>query len=263
VLGKVAAYAAWRSGPVEAFPDFADLDLPAAREVCRRALAQHGPGWLSAADAQAVLGAVRLPLVEARVARTADEAVRAAGELRYPVVVKLASRQLVHKTEVDGVKLGLTDPDAVWRACQEIRGRLAQQNRLDAMDGVIVQPMVSGGVEVMAGVTHDPLFGPLVAVGLGGVHVEVLADVCFRVAPLSDRDAAEMVRGLRGFRLLEGYRGHPPADVAAIEEVLLRISRLAEEIPEIGEIDLNPIFAFPPGAGCRIADARIRVQPPR
>jgi acetate---CoA ligase (ADP-forming) len=120
--------------------------------------------------------------------------------------------------------------------------------------------MIAGGVEVMAGVTQDPLFGPLIAFGLGGVHVEVLADVCFRVAPLPDRDAAEMVRAIRGYRLLQGYRGHPPADVEAIQEVLLRLSRLVEEIPEINEVDLNPIFALLPGQGCRIADARIGVR---
>jgi acyl-CoA synthetase (NDP forming) len=112
----------------------------------------------------------------------------------------------------------------------------------------------------MVGVTADPLFGPLIAFGLGGIHVEILGDVRFRITPLSDRDAAEMAREIRGFRLLEGYRGHPPADVAAIEEALLRVSRLVEEVPEIGELDLNPIFALPPGKGCSIADARIRVQ---
>jgi acyl-CoA synthetase (NDP forming) len=120
--------------------------------------------------------------------------------------------------------------------------------------------MVSG-VEIMVGVTQDPLFGPLVAFGLGGVLVEVLADVCFRVAPLTDRDAADMVQAVRGYRLLQGYRGHPPADVDAIQEILLRISRLVEEVPEISELDLNPIFALPPGEGCRIVDARIRVEP--
>jgi acyl-CoA synthetase (NDP forming) len=115
----------------------------------------------------------------------------------------------------------------------------------------------------MAGVTHDPLFGPLIAFGLGGIHVEILGDVQFRITPLTDRDAAEMVRGIKGYRLLAGYRGHPPADVEAIEEVLLRISRLVEDIPEIGEVDLNPIFALPPGQGCRIVDARIRVAQQR
>jgi len=114
----------------------------------------------------------------------------------------------------------------------------------------------------MVGVTDDPQFGPLVAFGLGGVYVEILADVCFRVAPLTDRDAREMVRGIRGHRLLEGYRGHAPADIEAIEEVLLRVSRLVEDVPAIAELDLNPVFALAPGQGCRIVDARIKVRSP-
>jgi acyl-CoA synthetase (NDP forming) len=127
------------------------------------------------------------------------------------------------------------------------------------MDGVLVQPMLERGVEVMVGVTQDPLFGPLIAFGLGGIHVEVLGDVSFRVTPLTDRDAADMVRSIRGYRLLQGYRGHPPGDLEALQEVLLRVSRLVEEVPAITEVDLNPIFALPPGEGCRIADARIQV----
>ena len=111
----------------------------------------------------------------------------------------------------------------------------------------------------MVGVTEDPSFGPLIAFGLGGVHVEILADVCFRVTPLTDRDAQEMVRGIRGYRLLEGYRGHAPADIAAIQDVLLRVSRMVEDVPEIRELDLNPMFALPPGQGCAVVDARIRV----
>ena len=121
--------------------------------------------------------------------------------------------------------------------------------------------MVSGGTEVMVGVAQDPLFGPLIAIGLGGMHVEVLGDVCFRVTPLTDSDAAEMVRSIRGYRLFQGYRGHAPADVAAIENVLLRVSLLVEEVPEVRELDLNPVFALPPGKGCRIVDARVRVEP--
>jgi acyl-CoA synthetase (NDP forming) len=128
------------------------------------------------------------------------------------------------------------------------------------MEGVLVQPMMTGGVEVMIGVTDDPLFGPLIAFGLGGIHVEILGDVQFRITPLTDRDAAEMIRGIKGYRLLTGYRGHPPADLEALEDTLLRVSRLVEEIPEISELDLNPIFALPPGQGCRIVDARIRVR---
>ena len=129
------------------------------------------------------------------------------------------------------------------------------------MEGILIQKMLRGGVEVMIGVTEDPLFGPLIAFGLGGIHVEILADVCFRVTPLTDRDAQEMVREIRGYRLLEGYRGHPPADIHAIETVLLRISRMVEDVPEIRELDLNPVFALPPGQGCSIVDTRIRVAP--
>jgi len=263
ILGKIAAYGAWRAQPPGVFPDFDDLQLSTAQSVCREAVAKRGASWLSAEEVRAVLDAVRLPMVPSEFARTPDEAVAAAERLGFPVAVKLASRRFVHKSEVGGVRLGLTDTKAVRVAFEEIRTRVEQENQPDAMDGVVVQAMLRGGVEVMAGVTHDPLFGPLLAFGLGGIHVEVLADVCFRVAPLTDLDATEMVRGIKGFRLLEGYRGHPPADVGAIRELLLRMSRLAEDVPEIGEIDLNPIFAFAPGHGCRIADVRIRVRPVR
>jgi acyl-CoA synthetase (NDP forming) len=204
-----------------------------------------------------------LPVAPGGVAQTADEAVELARQLGFPVAVKLASHLIIHKTEMGGISLNLADEEAVRQAFETIRHRLAEDNNLEAMEGVLVQPMVSTGVEVMVGITTDPSFGPLIAFGLGGIHVEILGDVCFRVTPLTDRDASEMVREIRGFRLLEGYRGHPPADVKALEEVLLRISLLVEEVPAITELDLNPIFALPPGQGCQIVDARIRVESPK
>ncbi|HVK14012.1 MAG TPA: acetate--CoA ligase family protein, partial [Gemmataceae bacterium] len=261
VLGRAAAYAAWRARPADEFSDFPDADWQAARSVCRTVLADRGAGWLSADEARAVHSAAGIPLVAEVVARTADQAADRAADLGFPVAVKLASRTVVHKSDAGGVRLGLADSAGVRRAFEEMRDRLTRDGRVDAMDGVLIQPMMAGGVEVMAGVTQDPLFGPLVGFGLGGVHVEVLADVCFRLAPLSDADADDLVHGIRGLRLLEGYRGHPPADLAALREVVLRLSRLAEEVPEIGELDLNPIFAFAPGEGCRVADARVRVRP--
>jgi acyl-CoA synthetase (NDP forming) len=262
-LGKVAAYAEWRAQPVGRVPDFGDMDLPTARFLCRRALDERGAGWLSAEETRGVLQALRLPVAPGGVARTAEAAASLARALGFPVAVKLASQRLVHKTEVGGVRLNLTDEEQVRRAFGEIGARLAADHNLEAMEGVLVQPMVSGGKEVMVGMVQDPLFGPLLAFGLGGIYVEILGDVCFRVTPVTDRDAAEMVRGIRGSRLFQGYRGHPPADVPALEEVLLRVSRLVEEVPEIQELDLNPIFALPPGQGCRIVDARMRVDPGR
>ena len=259
VLSKTSTYAEWVEQPPGMIPDFEDLDLARATAICRQALSDRGGGWLSAQETRAVLTAARLPLPRGGLAATADEAATMARDLGFPVAVKLASHRIVHKTEIGGVRLNLTDEAAVRQAFEKIHERLKSDGKLDAMDGVLVQPMLSGGVEVMVGVTQDPLFGPLIAFGLGGIHVEILHDLCFRVTPLTDRDAHEMVRGIKGYRLLEGYRGAPPADIAAIEEVLLRISRLVEEVSEITEVDLNPIMALAPGQGCWIVDARIKV----
>jgi acetyl coenzyme A synthetase (ADP forming)-like protein len=261
VLSKVADYAAWRTQPLGIFLEFDDVDARAARDICRQALAQRGAGWLSTEETRGVLLALGLPLAPGGVARSADGAVEVARGIGFPVAVKLASHQIVHKTEMGGIFLHVQDEAGVRRAFEAIRQRLAQEGKLAAMQGVLVQPMVSGVVEVMVGVTTDPLFGPLIAFGLGGVHVEILGDVRFRVTPLTDRDASDMVREIRGYRLLEGYRGHEPADVKALEEVLLRISLLVEEVPEITELDLNPILARAPGEGCQIVDARLRVEP--
>ncbi|HBH96319.1 MAG TPA: GNAT family N-acetyltransferase [Candidatus Omnitrophica bacterium] len=259
-LGKVAAYAEWRSRSPGLIPDYDDIDPHRAREICQKALRERAAGWLSAQETRDVLAALGLPLPHGGIARSAEEAARLASSVGYPVAVKLASQQIVHKTEMGGVRLNLSDESAVRSAYEAIRGRLAEDGKLEAMEGVLVQPMIFGGVELMVGATVDTLFGPLIAFGLGGIHVEILGDVRFRVTPLTDRDAAEIVREIRGYRLLEGYRGHPPADVPAIEEALLRVSRLVEEVPEISELDLNPVFALPPGSGCSIVDARIRVD---
>lgn len=259
VLGKAAGYAEWRQQSIGMVPDFHDLDLPAARTICATALSQRGAGWLTTEETRSLLSAIHLPVQSGGVARTADETVALARKIGYPVAVKLASHRIVHKTEMGGVQLNLSDDQAVRGAFESIRTRLLQNNQLEAMEGVLVQPMVAGGMEVMVGVTHDPLFGPLIAFGLGGIHVEILGDALFRITPLTDRDASEMVRGIKGYRLLTGYRGHPSADIAAIEDILLRVSRLVEEIPDISELDLNPIFALGPGEGCRIVDARIRL----
>lgn len=260
VLGKASRYEEWRTQPLGMIPDFDDMNFATARAICAKALSQEGPGWLTVEDTRALLDSAKLPVAQGGVAKTADQAAALAYEVGFPVAVKLASHQIVHKTEMGGVHLHLADEEAVRDAFEAIRFRLAQENTLDAMEGVLVQPMLSGGTEVMVGVTHDPLFGPLIAFGLGGIHVEILGDVRFRITPLTERDANQMVREIKGYRLLQGYRGHIAADVEAIEEVLLRLSRLVEEIPEISELDLNPIFALPPGQGCRIVDARIRVE---
>ncbi len=259
VLGKLANYADWRQQPQGMIPDFDDIQPQAARALCQSLVKERGAGWLSAEEVRNVLKDFSLPLPPSAICRSTDDAVQAARQIGFPVALKLASRQIVHKTEFGGVQLNLPDEIAVRAAFATIHERLADANRLDAFDGVLVQPMIAGGVELMVGITQDPSFGPLIAFGLGGIHVEILQDVCFRVTPITDRDATEMIQSIRGYRLLEGYRGHPPADIPAIENLLLRVARLVEEVPEIAELDLNPVVALPPGLGCLIVDARIRV----
>ena len=261
VLSQAAAYAEWRMRPSGLIVDFDDCRLSVAQGICRKAVARQGAGWLKAVDTRAVLEAMGLPVLPGGVAQTADEAAELATRIGFPVAVKLASHRLVHKTEIGGVRLNLSSEGSVRDAFDAIRERVAREHGLDAMEGVLVQPMLHDGVELMIGMTQDPLFGPLIAFGLGGIHVEILGDVRFRIAPLTDLDAADMIRQIKGYRLLEGYRGHPAADIQAIEDVLLRVSRLVDEVHEITELDLNPVFARAPGNGCRIADARIWVGP--
>jgi len=224
-------------------------------------LDSRGTDWLTAEETRRVLNAFGLPLLPTVIARNADEAAALAAVFGFPVVAKLQTRWLLHKSDLGAVRVGLLSERAVRTAFRELSEVAAQHGELDASDGegVVIQPMIQGGVETMIGITEEPLFGSLVAFGLGGIHVEVLGDVGFRIAPLTDRDVVELLHGIRGYKLLEGYRGHPPADVEALRELLLRISRLAEEVPEVAELDLNPVIALSPGHGCRIVDARIRV----
>ncbi len=259
VAGKLADYAEWRDSEPGTFPEFEDQDLEGARAICRQALEERGEGWLSVSEAREVLEKAGVPVARGGVASDADEAATLAAEIGFPVAVKLASIKIVHKTELEAVKLGLEDEEKVRRAFREIEDRVEAEGQRDAMQGVLIQPMLEGSAEVMIGVSSDPVFGPVLAFGMGGIYVEVLRDVAFRLCPLTDRDAGEMVREIRGYRLLEGYRGYPPGDVDALEDALLRISRLADTVEEIAELDLNPIFALRPGEGCRVADARIRV----
>ena len=263
IISRALVYTAWQQQPRGQVPTYSDVDLVTVKEICAKALAERGPSWLTTEETQALLRAMNIPLAPGGIATTAEEAVKLAQKIGFPVAVKLASHQIVHKTEMGGVQLNLVDDQAVREAFGRIRSRLAQAARLEAMEGVIIQPMLSGGVEVMVGMTRDPLFGPVLAFGLGGTHVEILDDVQFRITPLTDRDAAEMIRGIKGYRLLSGYRGQPAVDLRALEDVLLRIVQLAEAISEISEIDLNPVFALPADQGCRIVDARIRIEPPR
>jgi acetyl coenzyme A synthetase (ADP forming)-like protein len=259
-LGKVAAYAQWRRQPAALFWSFDDIRADEASGVCRGAVEVRGDTWLTGEEVRRVLYAFGLPVAAGTLAHTADEAAALARVIGFPVVAKLAARTVQHKTDAGLVRLNLATDEDVRHAFDAIMSGAHKLAADTDIEGVCIQSMITGGIELMVGVTQDPSFGPLVAFGLGGIHVEILGDVQFRVAPLTDRDVDEMIHGIRGVPLLGGYRGHAPADLDAVRDLLLRVSRLAVEVPEIAELDLNPVIALPPGHGCRIVDVRVRAR---
>jgi acetyl coenzyme A synthetase (ADP forming)-like protein len=255
-LGHAAAYGGWLSRPFGRVPEFADVEVNAARAVVTRALgAAPAEGqWMAPDDAAALLEAFEIPAAAARVVADADEAARVAGELGFPVALKAASPDIVHKSDVGAVALDLSSPDAVGEAYRAMAARLG-----GAMGGAVVQAMAPRGIETIVGVVQDPSFGPLVMFGLGGVATDVLGDRAFRILPLTDLDAAELVRSVRAAPLLFGHRGTPAVDVSALEDVILRVAALADTVPEVAELDLNPVVASP--RGVLALDAKVRLRP--
>jgi acetyl coenzyme A synthetase (ADP forming)-like protein len=246
-LGLAARRAEWLRRPAGTLVRVDGVDSDGAREVVTAALGNRDEAWLSAADTRSILEAFGIPLVPERLAKTEDEAVAAAAELGFPVVLKTAQAG-AHKTETGGVALRLVDETAVREAAARIGVP------------VLVQPMIENRTELLAGVVQDPTFGPLVAFGPGGVLAELIGEATFRIAPLTDADVNELVSSGKAGRLVAGYRGAPPADTTALADLLTRLSRLGEELPEVAELDLNPVLAGPDG--CVAVDARIRLHRP-
>lgn len=220
-----------------------------ARRQGRRGLLEH--------EAKQVLAAWGVPVARTELARDAAEAVRIARELHYPIVMKIVSPDIVHKSDAGGVKIGLSSELEVRQALDEIIAN-ARTYKPDAnILGVAVQEYLPQAREVIIGTLQDPSFGATVMFGLGGVWVEVLKDVSFRLAPLSAEDAREMIQEIKGHPVLMGLRGEPQADVDALVDMLQKVGRLAYEFPEIAEMDLNPVFVFERGKGAIAIDARI------
>jgi acetyl coenzyme A synthetase (ADP forming)-like protein len=251
-LARVTAYGAWLAKPSEPRPLLDRFERGRTRQIVDAVLARGG-GWTTPEEAAGLLAAAGIESAAARVAHDLHGALNAAAAIGYPVALKALGAALLHKTERHAVQLNLATPQALRAAYDDFTARLGTD-----MTAVLVQQMVPNGVEMIVGAIHDPLFGPVIACGTGGVLVDVLADTAFRLHPLTGSEAREMIGDLRGVRLLRGYRGAPPADERALQQVLLRISELVEVAPEIQELDLNPVIVLPSGA--RVADARIRVE---
>nr|WP_254007779.1 acetate--CoA ligase family protein [Rhizobium sp. L1K21] len=219
----------------------------------------HGP--LSEASAKAVLRKAGLQFADERLATTADDAAAAAQSLGFPVALKICSPDIAHKTEIGGVALGLTSPEDVRSATHDILSRVSKAMPEARIEGVLVAPMVKGGVETIVGVHDDPVFGPILMFGLGGIFVEVLKDVTFRVVPFGLQEAHRMIREIRGYPMLEGVRGEPPADVDALAGLLSDLSRFAAAHRDrISGIDLNPVRVLPEGQGVVALDALMQMK---
>jgi acyl-CoA synthetase (NDP forming) len=246
-LGHAAERAEWLRRPLGTIPELDGLDREAAHAVVERVLAQTEDAWLDPATTRELLLAYGVPLVPERVAESVDDALEAARELGFPVVVKTATPG-AHKTETGGIALDLADEDAVRAASERIGAP------------VVVQPMIPHGAELLAGIVQDPVFGPLVAFGPGGVFAELIGEAQFRIAPLTDIDAEELVTGGKAGRLVAGFRGAPAGDVPALTDLVHRLARLGEDLPAVAELDLNPVLALPDR--CVAVDARVRLRHP-
>lgn len=219
---------------------------------------KSGRKFLLEPEAKAVCIEYGIPVTKFKVAKTVDEAVEFAEEIGYPVVLKIVSPDILHKFDVGGVVLNIKTSKDVRKAYTQILDNVKKKAPNTKIVGVLIQEMAPSSTEVIVGATKDPQFGPAVMFGLGGIFVEVLKDVTFRIAPLSEEEAKEMITEVKGYPLLTGYRGQPPADMDAIIKILLNTSKLVTEHLEIKELDLNPIMVYEKGA--KTVDARIILE---
>ncbi len=261
-LAQTTEYGEWRKRPTGTIPKITGIRRRLARKIIETALTSTAqrPLWLSAREVAELLGCYGIRTVETIPAQTEAEAGLAAAKIGFPVVVKLASATIVHKTDVGGVKIDLKSAAELKKAFRNIRAQLTRLGRREEMEGVIVQRMVTGGVEAIVGVTQDPSFGPLILFGLGGIYAELLRDVAVRLHPLTDLDARELVSSIKMAQLFSGFRGAPPSDIASVEGLLLRLSALVEDVAEIAELDFNPVKVMPQGEGYWVVDARVMLR---
>ena len=245
----------WQERPMPQIEHF-DVDRDAVAQVFQQVKAD-GRLAIGDAEARAVQTAYGIPFPKSFLAKTAEEAAKAAEEIGFPVVMKITSPDILHKTDIGGVKLNLQGADEVRDTFDLMMYRAQRYQPTAEIWGCLVQQQVKGGKEILLGMNRDPQFGPLLVFGLGGIYVEVLKDVTFRVAPIDRRQAREMLSEIRGFPLLRGVRGEPPSDMDAIVDVLLRLSQLVTDFPEIVEIDINPLMVFEQGKGALGIDMRL------
>ncbi|MFQ6090965.1 MAG: acetate--CoA ligase family protein, partial [Candidatus Bipolaricaulia bacterium] len=261
-VGALAALYRWRryrERPARPREPKLEVDWAAIGEVIDRA---RGEGRLQLLEPEAkkILRLLGLAVPEYRVAHSLKEALQAAEEFGYPVVLKIISAEIIHKTEAGGIRLNLRSREEVEAAYKTMVSAVGRSHPRARLRGVLVTRFIAGGTEVIVGASRDPSFGPTVMFGLGGIYVEVLKDITFRVAPLTRREAREMIGRIRSAALLRGVRGEPKKDIKALAEALYRVGAFAAKMEEISELDINPLRVMPEGKGCLVLDARMTIS---
>jgi acetyl coenzyme A synthetase (ADP forming)-like protein len=255
---KHSQYREREEGSIVRFMDIATDGI--RKELFEKAAPGREGTWLLPEQAAWLIGRYGIPVSETRAAMTPEEAARQAADMGFPVAMKVRSATIVHKTDVGGIRLGLKSEEDVAEAFREMSLGLKKEGKKDGMQGVVVQPMAGKGQELIVGMVQDPVFGPLIMMGFGGVRVELRRDIAFSLHPLASVDPERMLEQLEGRRLLDGWRGAPPADIEALKDVLLRFSALVEDFPEIDQIEMNPLILHEKGKGCTAVDVRAMVK---
>ncbi|MDO8729881.1 MAG: acetate--CoA ligase family protein [Candidatus Omnitrophota bacterium] len=257
-LARMSQYREWLERPRTMVKRFR-VDEAAAKVLIRKARLE-GRVWLDQAESLAMMEAYGLPVPPFAIARSPEEVRRAAEKTGFPLAMKILSPDVLHKVDVGGVRLGIPDTAAAEKTFSEILDTVRLRQPDARLDGVLIQKMVPPGTEMILGLKRDRQFGPLLLFGLGGIYVEVFKDVTFRLAPVRELGAERMVKSLRSFRILQGFRGQPPADLPKLIECIERVSQLAVDLEEIEELDINPLIAYAEGKGAAAADVRILLR---
>lgn len=256
VMAKLCEYGWWIKRPLTGVKKYEDVDKERARRIIEKAK-NEGRSFLPEPECYEILKAYGFPIPPLSFSKNFDECVKASEQIGFPLALKIVSPDILHKVDVEGVRLNIEDKEHLLKAYNEMMERV-KSNRPEAnIWGVLVQKMIKGGKETIIGMKRDNLFGPVIMFGLGGVYVEAMRDVSFRIAPLRELTAKKMIKEIKGFKILEGFRGEPPSDIESIEDCLTRLSQLVMDFPEIEELDINPLMVLQKGKGSLVVDARI------
>lgn len=256
VMAKLCEYGWWIKRPLTGVKKYEDVDKERARRIIEKAK-NEGRSFLPEPECYEILKAYGFPIPPLSFSKNFDECVKASEQIGFPLALKIVSPDILHKVDVEGVKLNIEDKEHLLKAYNDMMERV-KSNRPEAnIWGVLVQKMIKGGKETIIGMKRDNLFGPVIMFGLGGVYVEAMRDVSFRIAPLRELTAKKMIKEIKGFKILEGFRGEPPSDIESIEDCLTRLSQLVMDFPEIEELDINPLMVLQKGKGSLVVDARI------